>query len=158
MLELPLVETTTDPEATPAVEEHLSGNGGVLPHWKGGAPFVVESTRTAPVYDPATGQLVHKSYLDLTDAKGHHNVYEMVVAGFSNGYIVALYLVAQLFLLVHLRHGIPSAFQTLGLKNARFRGPIDLLGLVVALVILIGNCAIVVAVQLGWVQSQLKPV
>jgi malonate-semialdehyde dehydrogenase (acetylating)/methylmalonate-semialdehyde dehydrogenase len=49
--------TITDPEATPAVEEHLSGNGGVLPHWKGGAPFAGASGRTAPVYDPATGQV-----------------------------------------------------------------------------------------------------
>ena len=49
--------TITDPEATPAVEEHLSGNGGVLPHWKAGAPFAGESTRTALVYDPATGQV-----------------------------------------------------------------------------------------------------
>ena len=47
--------TITDPEATPAVQEHLSGNGGVLPHWKDGAPFAGASDRTAPVYDPATG-------------------------------------------------------------------------------------------------------
>src|SRR5690349_24281750 len=47
----------TDPEAVPAVEEHLSDNGGVLPHWKDGAPFAGESTRTAPVYDPATGRV-----------------------------------------------------------------------------------------------------
>src|SRR6478736_753885 len=49
--------TITDPEATPAVVEHLSGNGGVLPHWKDGAPFAGESTRSAPVYDPASGQV-----------------------------------------------------------------------------------------------------
>src|SRR6478672_370926 len=47
----------TDPEATPAVEEHLSGNGGVLPHWMDGAPFAGESERTGPVYDPATGDV-----------------------------------------------------------------------------------------------------
>ena len=42
-----MTTTITDPEATPAVVEHLSGNGGVLPHWKAGAPFAGESTRTA---------------------------------------------------------------------------------------------------------------
>ena len=47
--------TITDPEATPAVQEHLSSNGGVLPHWKDGAPFAGASDRAAPVYDPATG-------------------------------------------------------------------------------------------------------
>lgn len=108
------------------------------------------------VYDPAAGRYVWTNYLDLTDANGRHNVYEMMVAGFSNGYIIAFYLVAQLFLFVHLRHGIPSVFQTLGLKNARFRGPIDILGLVLALLVLVGNCAIVLAVQFGWVQSQYR--
>jgi succinate dehydrogenase / fumarate reductase cytochrome b subunit len=107
-----------------------------------------------------TGQPVWTNYLDLKDRTDplRHDVYEMMVAGFSNVPIVILYLVAQVFLFVHLRHGIPSVFQTLGLKNARFRGPIDVLGLVLALAILVGNCAIVLAVQLGWVQSQYKSV
>jgi succinate dehydrogenase / fumarate reductase cytochrome b subunit len=104
----------------------------------------------------ANGHLVWKNYLELPDAKGRHNVYEMMVAGFSNGYLAGLYLVAQVVLFVHLRHGIPSVFQTLGLKNARFRGPIDVLGLVLALLILVGNCAIVLAVQFGLVQSMYK--
>lgn len=112
----------------------------------------------AEVPDPTTGQLVHKNYLELTDAKGRHDVYEMMVAGFSNVPIAVLYLVAQVVLFLHLRHGIPSTFQTLGLKNARFRGPIDVLGLTLALAILIGNCAIVLAVQLGYVQTQYKMV
>jgi len=110
----------------------------------------------AEVIDPSTGHLVWKNYLNLTDAKGHHDVYEMMVAGFSNVYLAILYLIAQIVLFVHLRHGIPSAFQTLGLKNARFRGPIDVLGLVLALVILVGNCAIVLAVKFEVVQAQYK--
>jgi succinate dehydrogenase / fumarate reductase, cytochrome b subunit len=96
------------------------------------------------------------NYLDLRDAKDprKHNVHEMMVSGFSNPWIVAIYLVSQVVLFVHLRHGIPSVFQTLGIKNARFRGGIDILGLLVALTILAGNVALVVSVQLGWVKSQ----
>lgn len=101
------------------------------------------------------GSLVRENYLNLMDSKGRHDVYEMMVAGFSNGLLVVLYLVAQLFLFVHLRHGIPSAFQTLGLKNARFRKAIDFLGLAIALTILAGNVAIVLAVQFGYVKSKL---
>ena len=48
--------TITDPEAVPAAQEPAI-TGGVLPHWKDGAPFAGESDRTAPVYDPATGQV-----------------------------------------------------------------------------------------------------
>ncbi|MFO0799338.1 MAG: succinate dehydrogenase cytochrome b subunit [Gemmataceae bacterium] len=106
------------------------------------------------VTDAATGQKVFKNYLDLADAKGRHDVYEMVVAGFSDWGMIAVYLVAQVVLFVHLRHGIPSVFQTLGLKNARLRGGIDILGLLVALTILVGNVALVLAVQLGWLKSQ----
>jgi len=106
-------------------------------------------------YEPGVGY-VYKNYLELRDTEGRHNVYEMMVAGFSNGPLAAIYVVAQLALFVHLRHGIQSAFQTLGLKNTRFRKPIDLLGLAVALALLLGNCAIVFAVQFGWVKSELR--
>ena len=97
------------------------------------------------------GQAVN--YHDLKDLKDRQDVYEMTVAGFRNPLIAVLYVVAQLVLFVHLRHGIPSVFQTLGLKNARFRGPIDVLGLLVALVILFGNIGLVLAVQFGFVKS-----
>lgn len=86
------------------------------------------------------------NYLDLKDAKGRHDVYRMVVAGFTTPWLCAVYIVTQLVLFVHLRHGIQSSFQTLGLKNARFRGAIGLLGLAVAGTILIGNLFIVCGV------------
>jgi succinate dehydrogenase / fumarate reductase cytochrome b subunit len=109
----------------------------------------------AQVPNRLTGQMESVNYLDLTDPKDplRHNVYEMTVAGFRNPFLAVLYLAAQVVLFVHLRHGIPSVFQTLGLKNARFRGPIDVLGLVVALAILAGNSAIVLAVQFRLVKS-----
>ncbi|MBY0512884.1 MAG: succinate dehydrogenase cytochrome b subunit [Gemmataceae bacterium] len=98
------------------------------------------------------------NYLELRDPHDprQHNVYEMTVAGFRNPAVAAFYLACQVVLFLHLRHGIPSTFQTLGLKNARFRGAIDTLGLVVALFVLIGNCSIVAAVLLGYVPSYLS--
>lgn len=98
------------------------------------------------------------NYLELKDPNEPkwHNVYEMTVAGFQHPAIAVFYLICQLGLFLHLRHGIPSTFQTLGLKNARFRGPIDALGLLIALFILIGNCTIVLAVMFGYVPSYLK--
>lgn len=95
-----------------------------------------------------------KNYLELRDAHDPrlHDVYSMTVAGFRQPAIAVLYLIAQAALFIHLRHGIPSMFQTLGLKNDRFRGPINILGLVVALIILIGNCGIVLAVLFGYVK------
>lgn len=96
------------------------------------------------------------SFLDLKDAQGRHNVSEMMVAGFANVPLAVLYIAAQLVLFVHLKHGIQSVFQTLGVKNCRFRKSINELGLAIALAILLGNVAIVLAVQLGYVASQYK--
>jgi succinate dehydrogenase / fumarate reductase, cytochrome b subunit len=90
------------------------------------------------------------NYLDLRDDKGRHDVYSMVIAGFSNPLVVGLYVAAQVLLFVHLLHGIQSAFQTLGLKNRRFALAIWWLGFSVALTILVGNLAIVFGVLLGW--------
>lgn len=109
------------------------------------------------VRDPASGRLEWTNYLNMKDSKDplRHNVYEMMVAGFSNVPLAVTYVLAQVFLFIHLRHGIPSMFQTLGLKNARFRRPLDWFGLLLAIAILSGNCLIVLAVQLGWVKSEL---
>ena len=64
-----MTTTMTDPQANPAVETHPSANGGVLPHWKHGAPFTGDSDRTAPVYDPATGQVTtHVALASVADA------------------------------------------------------------------------------------------
>jgi succinate dehydrogenase / fumarate reductase cytochrome b subunit len=77
----------------------------------------------------------------------------MVVSGFSNLPLAVLYIVAQAALFIHLSHGIQSSFQTLGLKNRRFAASIKMLGLAVAAIILIGNIAIVIAVQNGFVPT-----
>lgn len=97
----------------------------------------------------ANGQWVWKNYLDLKDAQGRHDVYSMVVAGFTTPWLSVLYIVAQVVLFFHLLHGVQSSFQTLGLKNGRFRRAIRLLGLATAAVILAGNLAIVIGVWAG---------
>ncbi len=107
------------------------------------------------VMNVSTGEMEYTNYLELKDAKGQHNVYEMMVAGFREPVLALFYVVCQVVLFLHLRHGIPSTFQTLGLKNARFRKAIDAFGLLIALTILIGNCAIVLSAYFGYVKSQI---
>jgi succinate dehydrogenase / fumarate reductase cytochrome b subunit len=89
------------------------------------------------------------NYLDLKDEKGRHDVYSMVVAGFTTPWLAALYIVAQVVLFLHLWHGVQSSFQTLGLKNSRFRHLIHILGFATAVTILVGNVGIVVGVWFG---------
>lgn len=87
--------------------------------------------------------------LELKDAKGRHDVYSMIVTGFTTPWLCVLYIAAQVVLFVHLLHGVQSAFQTLGLKNKRFAPLVRLLGLAVAGTILIGNLVIVIGVWAG---------
>jgi succinate dehydrogenase / fumarate reductase cytochrome b subunit len=92
------------------------------------------------------------TYLDLEDEKGRHDVYAMMVAGFSTPWIAILYLVAQAVIAVHLSHGVKSSLQTLGLVGRRFSVAARWLGYAVALTVLVGNCAIVLGVWLGYVR------
>ena len=57
----------------------------------------------------------------LTDAAGRHDVYSMVVLGFQNIYVSAAYIVAMLFLGLHLSHAASSIFQTLGVASTSNR-------------------------------------
>lgn len=97
----------------------------------------------------------HVPYLQMTeklpDGAERQDVYNMVIAGFTTWWISVIYLIAQTLLFVHLSHGIPSAFQTLGVKSRRFAAGIKWLGLAVAGVIFVGNCLIVFAVWGGYV-------
>ena len=97
----------------------------------------------------APGQVVN--YMELKDAKDplRHDVYSMVVAGFTTPWLAVLYIVAQVVLFLHLLHGVQSSFQTLGLKNTRFAPAIRLLGFAVAFAILAGNLFIVIGVWAG---------
>ncbi len=56
--------TITDPEALPSADADAApGELPTVPHWKGGAPFAGESTRTSDVFDPATGRVTKKLVL-----------------------------------------------------------------------------------------------
>jgi succinate dehydrogenase / fumarate reductase cytochrome b subunit len=94
------------------------------------------------------GRMVN--YLELRDSLGRHDVYAMMIAGFSTWWIAVLYLVAMGFLFVHLSHGIFSVFQTLGLLNRRFTRLVRAVAVLLASSLALGNMAIVAAVWAGY--------
>ncbi len=87
--------------------------------------------------------------LDLRDDKGRHDVYRMMIHGFSNPIVAVLYILAQLFLMCHLSHGVASAFQSLGANTPRLQSTWRCLGWAVTLLVGGGNLAIVVCVWAG---------
>jgi succinate dehydrogenase / fumarate reductase, cytochrome b subunit len=80
------------------------------------------------------------------------DVYAMVIFGFQDPVITISYVVAMVFLWLHLWHGGSSWFQSLGLNHPRYWGLIQWIGPVVATVVLIGNCSMPLAVLSGLIK------
>lgn len=98
-----------------------------------------------------TAGVIDTSFPDRLDAQGHRDVYGKVVHAFRNPLFVVLYLAGQVVLGLHLSHAVSSSLHTLGFEhpalNRLFRGA----GPLVALLVVLGNTAIVLAVVLGLV-------
>jgi succinate dehydrogenase / fumarate reductase cytochrome b subunit len=96
------------------------------------------------------------NFLALTDnpgdpARGHHDVYAMTVYGFRNVWVSIAYIVAQLFLGLHLSHGVASTFQSMGWSAPRWWRLIRCVGLTIAFAVVIGNIAMPLAVMTGMI-------
>lgn len=97
---------------------------------------------------------VATNLLDLRDpVSGHHDVYAMTWYGFHSPILSILYIVAQLFLIMHLSHGVSSMFQTLGLNTPRIAPALRIFGWAVALFVGLGNILIVLAVWLSLIPA-----
>ena len=82
-------------------------------------------------------------------AFSHTDVYGNVVSAFRNPWVVLFYVVAMLFLLLHLFHGAWSSVRTLGLSKPS-RNPLHRrVSTAIALVVWLGFTVIPVAVFLG---------
>lgn len=56
--------------------------------------------------------------------------YHMAREKFTHWYMVLIYLVFFALVGLHLRHGFPSAFQTLGLNNYKYNKAIEIIGVI----------------------------
>jgi len=97
--------------------------------------------------------IVNPEYKTLTDALGRHDVYAMVVSGFSNFGVVALYLVAVFLLTTHLGHGIPSFFQSLGWRHAKYTPSIEKWGPRFGWILFLGFAAVPIGVISGFLKQ-----
>jgi len=99
-----------------------------------------------------TGQ----DFLALHDLYGRHDVYRMMVAGFSHWLVSGFYVLAMALLCLHLSHGVSAMFQSVGLKNNACGRMIDKFGKAVAWVIFFGYASIPIAILLGYGKEALK--
>ncbi len=97
-----------------------------------------------------TLQIIHpifKSLEYVNNGEHIHDVYAMVLVGFSYPAVVAFYVVAIGLLCLHLSHGVSSLFQSLGLRNDKWRGWLNKVALAYAWIIFLGFIVVPLAVQ-----------
>jgi succinate dehydrogenase / fumarate reductase cytochrome b subunit len=96
--------------------------------------------------------ITNPEFATLRDPQGRHDTYSMVVLAFQNPAIAISYLLAMLALGVHLFHGLPSIFQSLGL-NARTVWPwIRKTGITLGLLLMLGFSSIPLAIWAGLIK------
>ena len=76
-----------------------------------------------------------------------HDVYKSLITSFKQTWIAAIYLVAQVFLALHLYHGAWSFMQTLGLSHPRYDAYRKQFAGAFAAVVCLGFAAVPVAVM-----------
>ncbi len=86
------------------------------------------------------------------DANGLPDVFHNVVMSFRVPWCVALYLVAQGLLGLHLYHGAWSLFQSLGINHRRYNETLRSAASAIALAVVAGFVAVPLGVFLGYVK------
>jgi succinate dehydrogenase / fumarate reductase cytochrome b subunit len=85
-----------------------------------------------------------------------HDIFKMMVVGFSKPLVSGFYVLGLALLCLHLSHGASSMFQSLGWKNEAYRPFLDNAARVVAVVIFLGYTSIPVAILCGYGKEALK--
>jgi succinate dehydrogenase / fumarate reductase, cytochrome b subunit len=80
------------------------------------------------------------------------DVYHNVVSGFQVWWVSASYIIAISLLGLHLRHGLWSMFQSLGIHQPQHTARLKTAALVIALLIVLGYISIPISVLLGLVK------
>lgn len=98
--------------------------------------------------------LVNPAYANLHDELGRHDVYSMMIVAFQVVPVGVGYIIAMLIMALHLSHGLPSMFQSLGWNSPRFDAMFKRIGTVFGVVMFLGYSSLPVAVWLGVLKLQ----
>lgn len=85
----------------------------------------------------------------IPEHNGVYNAYNNVVVGFQHPLVSGFYILAMIFLGLHLFHGIWSAFQTLGLNNEKYTSTWRGIAILVTAIIILPNIFFPIAVMSG---------
>lgn len=93
----------------------------------------------------------HSEYYHFVDSAGRHDVYKMLVLSFQQPLIAITYIIAMVFVGLHLNHAISSAFQTLGINNPRVTPLVKKGAPALSVALVLAYISIPVAILLGLV-------
>ena len=103
-----------------------------------------------------TAGATHPEFLALKDSEGRHDIYHMVIQGFSHPLVSGFYILSMALLCSHLSHGTSSLFQSLGFRSGQQKVWAHRIALFLAWGIFLGNSSIPVAILLGFGKEAVK--
>ena len=98
----------------------------------------------------------HQNFGTFEDAQHRHDIFKMMVVGFSNIWVSLFYVIGVALLALHLSHGASSMFQSMGWKKKEYAGFLDGFARGVAIFIFVGYASIPIAILLGYGKEALK--
>jgi succinate dehydrogenase / fumarate reductase, cytochrome b subunit len=94
--------------------------------------------------------LTGQNFVQFEDSEHRHDIFKMMVIGFSNLWVSAFYILGMALLCLHLSHGASSMFQSIGWKSKTWGGFLDKAARVAAFLIFVGYASIPLAVLFGF--------
>jgi len=95
-------------------------------------------------------------FASFEDIEKRHDIFKMMIVGFSNIWVSLFYIVGIGLLCLHLSHGVSAMFQSLGWKNKVYGPCLDSLARFLSVAIFIGYVSIPISVKAGYGAGYLK--
>lgn len=95
-----------------------------------------------------TGTIMPEAF-ERTDRFGRHDAAGMMILGFQNVAMSAVYIVTMALLCMHLAHGMTSWLQSLGVNHPKYNPIIRVIGPVYGIVVFAGYVSVPIAVLAG---------
>jgi succinate dehydrogenase / fumarate reductase, cytochrome b subunit len=96
--------------------------------------------------------LTGKDFADFKDLKDRHDIYKMMVVGFSQPLVCLFYILGVGLLCLHLSHGASAMWQSLGWKKRSYGPCLDRAAKWGTGLIFIGYVIIPISIWLKWIQ------
>jgi succinate dehydrogenase / fumarate reductase cytochrome b subunit len=115
------------------------------------AVFIIYHLLHYTVMVPAVN-LTGQDFAPLLDREKHHDIYRMIILGFSVPSVSLFYILGVGLLCLHLSHGVGAMWQSMGWKKNSYAPLLDGLARWGSLAIFLGYSSIPLAVWFKWIQ------